>query len=204
MGKVIQELKNNNDEVIVNGGSKLDHVIMKIKAKERRFTIILACTISFCILIFCYFFFSSIQNMEEFHTIKTHNLEINYNDGTEEFGDMINLYSNDTKSFTDDKVYNINISNIGEDDVYYTISIVDDEEMIKADGCSDNLIDKKFIRYKINNMETIIFGEDEEVIKGVLKKGENITYQLHVWLYSLDKSIDGHYHGRITVKEKKD
>lgn len=198
MGKIIQKLKNNDEEVIVNGGNKIDHVIAKMKAKERKLTITFACIISFCVFIVGYFIFSSIQDKEEFHTIKTKNLVITYNDGTNAFGDAINLYANDSSK----KSYNIGIFNIGNEDVYYTLSIIDDLEMIEADGCSDKIINRNFIRYKINDMATIILDDKVEVIENVLKSGENVNYKLDVWLDETNNK-EGHFHGRIVVKEKK-
>lgn len=198
MGKIIQKLKNNDEEVIVNGGNKIDHVIAKMKAKERKLTITFACIISFCVFIVGYFIFSSIQDKEEFHTIKTKNLVITYNDGTNAFGDAINLYANDSSK----KSYNIGIFNIGNEDVYYILSIIDDLEMIEADGCSDKIINRNFIRYKINDMATIILDDKVEVIENVLKSGENVNYKLDVWLDEPNNK-EGHFHGRIVVKEKK-
>ena len=200
MGKIIQKLKNNDEEVIVNGGNRIDHVIAKMKAKEKKLTITFACIISFCVFIVGYFIFSSIQDKEEYHNIRTRNLVITYNDGTNAFGDAINLYANDLDSSK--KNYNISISNIGNDDVYYTLSIIDDFEMIDADGCSDKIINRNFIRYKINDMATIILDDNVEVIENVLKSGESVNYKLDVWLDGVNSS-DGHFHGRIVVKEKK-
>lgn len=187
--------------------NQIDHVILKIKANERRYTIISVCIILFVFLICSYFVFSSIQKSFVKTTFKTGSLVYEFSDRETGIGDIIDLV--DVKALSDidglkTETYKVTIFNDSDDTQIYEIFIIDDLEKIDYDGCSNIFTDRKYIKYSVNGNIPLFLGEsDVAIITGELKAKTEIGYDINVFVgedYSLMESP--HYHGKIVVKQK--
>lgn len=186
--------------------NQIDHVILKIKANERKYTIITVCAILVIFLSCSYIVFSSIQKANVKPVFKTGSLSYEFGETKNGLGDIISFV--DVSPLKDEdglktKNYKIKIKNDSKVSKKYKIFIVDDEEMIQYDKCSDKIVERSFIRYSLDNHDIYSLGdEDVAVISGKLEANETVQYTLKVWIsdnYSRTDNI--HYHGRIVVKQ---
>lgn len=189
--------------------NQIDHVILKIKANERKYTIITVSIILFVFLVSSYFVFSKIQKTQSDAVFRTGSLYYEFGNSTTGLGDTINLV--DTLPLTDDeglktKKYVVKIRNNADVEKTFQIFISDDEEMIKYDECSNKLTDRKYVRYSVDGESVLsLESEDIPVVEDKLGPKNEVTYNLRVFIgedYNLNKKI--HYHGRIVIKEKQE
>lgn len=184
--------------------SELDHVILKIKANEIKYTIITVLIILCLLFGGLYLVFSEVQKNVQYNTLTSGALEIDFRETENGLGNIIDLV--DVKSYGDSKYvpnsYTFTITNKADDLREYQVFIEDDVDMIAIDNCQDIFLDTSFLRYSINN--GIVMSLDKEnnnrAIYGTLKAHEKITYTLKVWVSDtyLGKI---HYHGKIVVKD---
>ena len=85
--------------------------------------------------------------------------------------------------------YVFSLKNKSNIDIYYTLSLVDDEELISncktTDGGSCELLDPRDVRYEIKMGDRTITGSlsDSSIINyGIIDAGETINGELKVWL----------------------
>ena len=71
--------------------TQIDHVILKIKANERKYTIISVCIILFAFLVCSYIIFSAIQESNVKPTFKVGKLYYEFNETKNGLGDVISL-----------------------------------------------------------------------------------------------------------------
>ena len=205
--KVEKKKKLKQSDIKKYSSNQIDHVILKIKANERKYTIITVSVILVVFLISSYFVFSKIQKSKYDSVFRTGSLYYEFGKNSTGLGDTINLV--DTLPLSDNeglktKKYTVKIRNKADVEKTFQIFISDDEEMIKYDECSNRLTDRKYVKYSVNDEEASYLEEkDLPVIEGVIKPNEELSYDLHVFVgdaYNLNKKV--HYHGRIVIKEK--
>lgn len=205
--KVKKKKKLKQSDIKKYSSNQIDHVILKIKANERKYTIITVSVILAVFLISSYFVFSKIQKTKSDAVFRTGSLYYEFGKNSTGLGDTINLV--DTLPLSDKeglktKKYTVKIRNKADVEKTFQIFISDDEEMIKYDECSNRLTDRKYVKYSVNDEEASYLEEkDLPVIEGVIKPNEELSYDLHVFVgdaYNLNKKV--HYHGRIVIKEK--
>ena len=205
--KVKKKRKLKQSDIKKYSSNQIDHVILKIKANERKYTIITVSVILVVFLISSYLVFSKIQTTKSDAIFRTGSLYYEFGKKNTGLGDTINLV--DTLPLSDEeglktKKYIVKVYNKSDVEKTFQIFISDDEEMIKYDECSQKITDRKYVKYSVNGGEAIYLDEkDLPVIERVIKPKEKIIYDLYVFVgeeYNLNKKI--HYHGRIVVKEK--
>ncbi len=205
--KVKKKRKLKQSDIKKYSSNQIDHVILKIKANERKYTIITVSVILIVFLFSSYFVFSKIQTTKSDTIFRTGSLYYEFGKKNTGLGDTINLV--DTLPLSDEeglktKKYIVKVYNKSDAEKTFQIFISDDEEMIKYDECSQKITDRKYVKYSVNGGEAIYLDEkDLPVIERVIKPKEKIIYDLYVFVgeeYNLNKKI--HYHGRIVVKEK--
>ncbi len=85
--------------------------------------------------------------------------------------------------------YKFTLKNKSKIDLYYSLSLVDDEDLISScqttDGSPCQLLDSKDIRYEVkvgDKAYTGTLSESPVIYHGVIKASENIDCELRVWL----------------------
>lgn len=185
--------------------TQLDHVIERIKEQESKFTAILVTIILVSSLIAFYSIFSSVQDSKYDYVIKSNNLTITYKKKDNTMGNIISFVNNKALNDSDglkSEDYKVFINNTSDRSVVYTISIVDDDDMIKYDGCSDKTISRNHIKYTINDNGVLSLGSDDVIYSSILKANSKIEYSLRFWINEdFTEAINSHYHGKIVVSE---
>lgn len=186
--------------------NQIDHVILKIKANEKKYTIITVCAILVIFLSSSYIVFSSIQKANVKPVFKTGSLSYEFGETKNGLGDVISFV--DASPLKDEdglktKNYKIKIKNNSNVSKKYKIFIVDDEEMIYYDKCSDKTVERSFIRYSLDNHDIYSLAEEDvAIISDKLDANETVQYTLKVWISdSYSRTDDIHYHGKIVVKQ---
>lgn len=186
--------------------TQIDHVILKIKANERKYTIISVCIILFAFLVCSYIIFSAIQESNVKPTFKVGKLYYEFNETKNGLGDVISLVDVSPISDKDGmktKTYTIKLYNSGKEKQKFKIFISDDKEMIAFDECSDKVVERDFIKYSINDKKALALDNDEEVsiISSTLAPKESRIYTIRCWVSdTYTKSDVVHYHGTISVR----
>lgn len=186
--------------------TQIDHVILKIKANERKYTIISVCIILFAFLVCSYIIFSAIQESNVKPTFKVGKLYYEFNETKNGLGDVISLVDVSPISDKDGmktKTYTIKLYNSGKEKQKFKIFISDDKEMIAFDECSDKVVERDFIKYSINDKKALALDNDEEVsiISSTLEPKESRIYTIRCWVSdTYTKSDVVHYHGTISVR----
>lgn len=186
--------------------TQIDHVILKIKANERKYTIISVCVILTVFLICSYFVFSAIQNSSVKPTFKVGRLYYEFNETDNGLGDVISLV--DVLPISDKeglktKTYTVRLYNSADEKTKFNIFVLDDKEMVSFDGCSDKVVDRQFIKYIVNDRKILVLSDNEEdsIISGELEPKESRTYVIKCWVSdTYPKNTGVHYHGTISVK----
>lgn len=138
-------------------------------------------------------------------------LQISYDENYNRSGDVVTLNSAYPSS---DEVgqlgspYQFTLTNISDKDINYKVQIVNDESMIRSDGCADRLVSLELLRLNVNNGIPLSFEDLKDVgytvSSGVLRAGESLNYKIRIWINEVaDEEIvlNQHYHGRLVVKE---
>lgn len=186
--------------------TQIDHVILKIKANERKYTIISVCIILFAFLVCSYIIFSAIQESNVKPTFKVGKLYYEFNETKNGLGDVISLVDVSPISDKDGmktKTYTIKLYNSGKEKQKFKVFISDDKEMIAFDECSDKVVERNFIKYSINDKKALALDNDEEVsiISSTLAPKESRIYTIRCWVSdTYTKSDVVHYHGTISVR----
>ena len=186
--------------------TQIDHVILKIKANERKYTIISVCVILTVFLVCSYFVFSAIQNSSVKPTFKIGRLYYEFNETDNGLGDVISLV--DVLPISDKeglktKTYTVRLYNSADEKTKFNIFILDDKEMVSFDGCSDKVVDRQFIKYIVNDRKILVLSDNEEdsIISGELGPKESRTYVIKCWISNTYlKNTGVHYHGTISVR----
>lgn len=186
--------------------TQIDHVILKIKANERKYTIISVCIILFAFLVCSYIIFSAIQESNVKPTFKVGKLYYEFNETKNGLGDVISLV--DVSPISDEdgmktRTYTVKLYNSGKEKQKFKIFISDDKEMIAFDECSDKVVERDFIKYSVNDKKVLLLDNDEEVsiISSELAPKESRVYTIRCWVSdTYTKSDVVHYHGTISVK----
>lgn len=182
--------------------TELDHVILKIKANEVKYTVISVVIILVVFFIISFMAFSSVQSKDKYNILKDGDLFIEFKEKENGLGDVIDLV--DVSKFSDSNMvldtYRVTITNDSDETRKFEILIKDDLDMIAIDDCRDIFLQRSFLRYNINGGEMMSLGEDDRIIFGTLKGDAKVTYDIKVWV---SDTYDGnpHYHGKIVVKQ---
>ena len=194
-------------DVKKNSSVEVGHVINKFKSRERQLTIVVVIIILILLCVSLYITFSSILKKEYHSNLKTGTLVIDYNEDETGVGDIVTLYSDDSK--TDSKgingvPYRFKITNDSNKDVQYEIILEDDTDMFEIDKCQN--IRKENIRFSLNDSKvkslSSIYDNDKYILKvDEVKKKSSKSYKLNIWVSKQEKSKSKHYHGKIVIRE---
>ena len=168
-------------EINKNSSSQLNHSILKIKANERKYTIILT---TIFVAIFAILGYSTL-------TIDSTTLLNNVTNkkiysGLSATGRTITLTNDNIMSDVDglnSENYVFTINNDTYKDYNYKIVLSEDEFAKKQCECSNN-ISQGYIKYSIDGKTINMFTEDSEpiLLKDYIEKGNNKTISVKIWL----------------------
>lgn len=157
-----------------------------------------------------YAIFSDTDSGDEYNVVTAGNMILSYVDLSEE-GNTLTL--NNPYPVGDDiggngSSYRFSVENTGDIKTNYKIVITDDTDVIESDGCSNKLVDKSLIKYKLNSgnagdFERLYSADDEGYViySGSLNKGDSEIHEIRLWLKqgSPNTVLGKHFHGKVNV-----
>jgi len=205
MGKN-KKLKKN--DINRNGSVEVRHSIDKIKAQERKYTVIL---VVFFMLLFCGIGYATL-------TFNKNAIVSDLKGGREsslatreEFtssGELITLSSDSVlsdRAGLETKEYSVSLENNTSKNVKYQILLENDFFAIHNCGCTDTMIDNQFIRYSIDGANPQNFTDTGIIYEGELTSEEKRDVSIKLWLTENATVGDNdHFHGHFILKKIKD
>lgn len=185
---------------------------MKEKILNNRKTLFVAVSVFLVVistLSYSYGLFTSIGEGDGYNLMTVGNLDVSYVDGGTGYGETLGLTSKKPMSDSEGKKltpYRFSVENNGKNPFMYIVKIKDDETIIDADGCSNNQIDRKFIKVQFDNEEPVLLSSvadsDYLFYTGALVQGDSDIHEVRVWLdSSMDAESSGkHFHGKVVVE----
>lgn len=173
-------------------------------------TTILGITIVLSMIGSSYALFSSTSKADEYNVIKVGELEISYVDTGTGYGDILSLngaYPISDAEGTKNSPYRFNITNTGTITADFKIKILYDEAIIEEDGCRDNLLLQKYVKYKFDNDEPILLS-DKESDNYVVYQADNLLpgsseiHEIRIWLdeNATNEALGKHFHGKVVIE----
>ena len=190
-------------------GKKIPMRVSKLVKRELYLTMASIVGVSLVIIGSTYAVFSSVNRSKEYNVINVGTLQIEYDDTGSGLGDIIKLNNAFPVSDSTGQAntpYKFKITNTGSIATNYSIRIADDEGMIEADGCSNNLLPKTALKYSLNGgTATLLSSKSNYVIEsGTLAPGASKTYNLRMWIHTNvgNEILGKHFHGKIVVESE--
>ena len=138
-------------------------------------------------------------------------LKVSYKEGVNDTGDIIELSTNypstDTEGLTRSG-YQFTLTNTSNHFQNYAIQVVNDEAMIKTDGCEDTLMPLSLLRYNVNDSAPRFLSDTEKenyiLKRGTLGPNESEDFQIRLWVMdgaAENITLNQHYHGKLVIQE---
>ena len=187
------------DQIKKNSDVDLEYHIKRIK-KERRYTAILVMFFVAIILITSVVVFSKIDvGNKSISQVVSGNLTTTFEIDENGVRNYISMRKAKTSYF-----YHFTVKNNTNKKQKYIVYLVPDEDMIKLDGCADNLAFYDTIMFKINNGDDFELSTTHDKDKYIIYKSEikphafeKIKLEMY---YSSLVTTNKHYHGLIKIK----
>ena len=179
----------------------------RIKRKER-ILVILIIILLVAIIGVSYAWLRTSFNGKKDVKISVGNLDLILDESSTEgilLTDVLPTYDSEGKTYSP---YIFSLKNQSKIDLYYTLSLVDDEELISScesdNGGSCSLLDPRDVRYEIKMGDRTFTGSlsDSSIINyGIIKEGETIDGELRVWLNinATNEAMGKVYLGKLKV-----
>lgn len=205
MARQKYKIDNYNNSSLLVENKKLS----KEYKRQVKFTILSVFFVTIVMLSSAYAIFSDVQRQQSDNTLTVGKLKIDFIDNENGMGNIINLngaFPVDDTTGNNTAPYIFKITNSGTLDAKYVIKILDDEEVITKDGCSDNQLPKDKIRVSINKGTPFTLSEKEPLAyiidRGELLKDASRTYEIRIWISDQagNEVLGKHYHGKIVVE----
>ena len=176
--------------------SQLDHVILKIQAEERRYTLLL---VLFFFLLICggsYIVFSSFS-LAEFSNDSLYITEqMVGNTSFDQIEVSPSSLLSDEQALNTVVPFDFLVENDGEEELVYRVRLIDDQE--------SGEINKDYLRYSINHdaPRALSVLDQGDLVVGVLAPHDSITHLLQIWYSDAASGISSlnTYQGRIVVE----
>ena len=157
-----------------------------------------------------YALFSDTDSGDEYNVVTAGNMVLSYVDLSEEGNTLTlnNPYPVSDSIGSGGSSYRFSVENTGDIKTNYKVVITDDTDVIESDGCSNNLVDKSYIRYRLNsgdvgNFKDLYSADDEGYViySGSLNKGDSEIHEIRLWLKEASPNtvLGKHYHGKVNV-----
>lgn len=215
MGKRSQTIRNkrkikvdryDNDTLDTREAKK---ILTKGFSREIKFTIVSIFIVTIVMISSAFALFSSVQKSENENTIIAGTFRIEFQKTADGMANVINLngaYPISDEDGLKNSPYSFVINNTGTVDAGYKIKILDDQEMINQDGCSNNQLSKSRIKVSVDGRQPFILDTtklNEYVIDvGTLPAQKSKKHSIRIWIdeSSGNEVLGRHYHGKILVE----
>lgn len=157
-----------------------------------------------------YAIFSTTSKADEYNVLKVGELEISYVDTGDGYGDILSLngaYPISDAEGEASSPYRFNITNTGTITADFKIKILYDESIIQEDGCENNLLPQKYIKYKFDNGNPTLLSskESEEYLvyeANNLLPGSSEIHEIRIWIdeNATNEILGKHFHGKVVVE----
>lgn len=157
-----------------------------------------------------YAIFSSTSKADEYNVLKVGKLEISYVDTGDGFGDVLSL--NGAYPISDEEgaklnSYRFSVTNTGTITADFKIKVLNDEAIVAEDGCESNLLDFKYIKYKLDNNAPKLLNANQNN-EYVIYEATNLlpsnseVHELRIWIdeNASNEILGKHFHGKIVVE----
>lgn len=161
-----------------------------------------------------YAIFSS-SDKGEYNVITVGDLDISYVDKGDGYGDILSLngaYPMSDSEGREITPYRFNVENTSSMPIDFKIKILNDTSIIELDGCSNNLLDPKFIKVQFDNNSPILLSSLESSgytiysETGLTGRSSEI-HNIRVWITdtvsgtdNLNDVLGKHFHGKVVVE----
>ena len=201
MGKKIRGVKIKASDINKNTGRDITHTVNKIKANERKYTIIL---VIFFMTIFCFVGYISLR----IKPIELLDLSANSNSSYISSSSNVVVLSEKDKKIDSEGLkgeeVEVTFKNATIKDINYKIVFIEDTELKKICKCSSEGFKTSDIRFSIDGKNVKKLPEEENVITtGFLEAGKTDSIKIRIWLDS-NSNYTGHFHGQFKFKEIED
>ena len=200
---------NNKKKIKINKETKKEYNFKEValtKMAKRQLLVTLFSILGVTIISLgsAYAVFTSVSKSAEYNVIKVGTLNIDFGDESNTI-DLSGEYPMSDEEGVKLTPYTFKITNTGSLAADYEVFIQDDTDMISQDNCSNNQLNKDYIRYKLDtgsptNLSDIA-GSNYKIASGSLEAGGSATYTLYVWIREGvgNDVLNKHYHGKIVV-----
>lgn len=157
-----------------------------------------------------YAIFSSTSQADEYNVLKVGKLEVSYVDTGDGYGDVLSLngaYPTSDSNGAKIEPYRFSIINTGSIATNFKIKILTDESIVSEDGCQNNLLDFKYIKYKFDNNDPALLstmeGNDYVIYEADnLLPNSSEIHEVRVWIdeNAGNEILGKHFHGKIVVE----
>lgn len=152
-----------------------------------------------------YAVFTSVSKSADYNVIKVGTLNIDFGEDSSNTIDLSGQYPMSDEEGLKLTPYVFTITNTGTLTADYEVYIQDDQDMISKDNCTNNQLNKDYIRYKLDtgtpaNLSSLA-DSNYKIATGSLEAGGSATYTLYVWIREGvgNDVLNKHYHGKIVV-----
>ena len=152
-----------------------------------------------------YAVFTSVSKSADYNVIKVGTLNIDFGADSSNTINLSGQYPMSDEEGLKLKPYTFTIKNTGTLTADYEVFIQDDQDMISKDNCTNNQLNKDYIRYKLDtgtpaNLSSLA-GSNYKIATGSLEPNGSVTYTLYVWIREGvgNDVLSKHYHGKIVV-----
>lgn len=157
-----------------------------------------------------YAIFSSTSKANEYNVLKVGELEISYVDTGDGYGDILSL--NGAYPISDEQgassiPYRFSVTNTGTITADFKIKILYDESIIEEDGCGNNLLPQKYVKYKFDNNAPILLGsrENDDYLvyeANNLLPGSSEIHEIRIWIdqQATNEILGKHFHGKVVIE----
>ncbi len=175
--------------------------LTKMGKRQLMLTLVSIFAVTFLAIGSSFAIFTTSVKSSDYNVIKVGTLNIDFGSDANDTISLADQYPLTDEEGLLSEPYTFTITNTGTLTADYTISLIDDDDMITQDGCSGNLLNKNYIKYSIDGGDPRILGSGDQIATDTLESGGEKIYTLRVWLgdNALNDAIGKHFHGKIVV-----